>query len=133
MCRADSRTLALYHNNLQNDEENSSPELHLIAESLLWRGLMSVEENVLVVAAVEAALVSVDPAGRIVLLQKVSFTTRNRVRQTFYQAEPFGSGRQSLWNGTPSSVPLMPPSQIQVGLSRTDILRVPPDLSLGPW
>ena len=50
------------------------PEFHLIAECLLWRSLMFVQEDVLVVAAVEATLVGINPAGGVPLLQEVTFT-----------------------------------------------------------
>ena len=47
-------------------------ELHVVGEQLVGRALVPVQEDVLVVAAGEAALVGPDPAGGVVLLQEVA-------------------------------------------------------------
>ena len=108
------------------------PELHLIAEDLLGRSLGLVEQQVLVVTAGQTSLIGVHPTCWVLLLDEVT-STGPTAYWSVYNELPLGSSRQSLWKGTPLRVPLMPPSQTQVGLSRTDIFRVPPDLSLGPW
>ena len=47
-------------------------ELHVVGEQLVGRALVPVQEDVLVVAAGEAALVGLDPAGGVVLLHQVA-------------------------------------------------------------
>ena len=47
-------------------------ELHVVGEQLVGRALVPVQEDVLVVAAGEAALVGLDPAGGVALLQEVA-------------------------------------------------------------
>jgi hypothetical protein len=54
-------------------------ELHVVGEKLGGRGLVPVQQDVLVVAAAEAALVGLDPAGGVTLLHEVTLRLRQAV------------------------------------------------------
>ena len=49
------------------------PELHLIAENLVRRCLVLVQQQVPVVTAAQTSLVSLNPAGGIFLLNQITF------------------------------------------------------------
>ena len=71
----------------------------MVLQLLLGRALVLVQQDCLVVTAGEAALVSVNPASRILLLNKVSF---GLIQAVFVE-----------WVTIVLIEPLMPPSQSQ--------------------